>query len=220
MVPGEIVGVAGISGNGQRELAETVYGARPPRCGEIFVDGARVTGKPPGAMLDRGVSYCSEDPITDSIVPGLTIREHMVLGGLPLYPRGLGIDWRKIETSIREVDAVAALRVAEPDRVADRLSGGNIQRMILARALSRPTKVWIVSYPTRGLDIATAKQTHQLILQARMKGTAILLISEDLNELFELSDRLLVLSQGRSHGPILPSETDLYEIGQLMTKGG
>jgi ABC-type uncharacterized transport system ATPase subunit len=217
--PGEIIGVAGISGNGQREWAETLYGQRQPYGGEIFVGGRKSGTAGSREMLQQGVVYCPEDPIADSIVPGLTVLEHMVLAGLPMIPKRGDTDWRLVRDRMKQVEAVHTLRVAEPERMASSLSGGNIQRMILARALSRDPQIMIVAYPTRGLDIATAKATHQLLLKARQTGTLIILISEELTELFELSDRIVVLSQKKAHGPILPAQTDPYEIGKLMTKG-
>ncbi len=218
--PGEIIGIAGISGNGQRELAETLYGQRTPFGGEILMNGERAAASGTQGMLGHGAAYCPEDPVADSIVPGMTVLEHMVLAGLPMVPKYGDIDWRQVEALMKQVEAVNTLRVADPQRIAGSLSGGNIQRMILARALSRDPRIMIVSYPTRGLDIATAKATHQLLLKARERGTLIILISEELTELFELSDRLIVLSQNKVHGPIETAHTDMYEIGKLMTKGG
>lgn len=216
---GRIVGVAGISGNGQRELAETLVGLRQPVGGKITAFQTDLTGKQPGQFVRAGIGFVSEDPIRDSLVPGFTILEHMTLGGLPVIARGAGINWQAVRESFTAAEQVRKLGVAEPSRQANRLSGGNIQRMVLARALIASPKILIVSYPSRGLDIGTTRRIQCMLREFADQGAAILLISEELTELFKLSDRLVVLNEGQMLGPYDPAAADIQSIGAIMLKG-
>jgi general nucleoside transport system ATP-binding protein len=215
--PGEIVGAAGVSGNGQRELAEALLGLRALQAGRVRVDGHDLTGSGPGRFLKAGVVNVPENPLEDVVVSGLTVLEHMVLGGLPERRWGLEIDWPAVKADFERLPEVSTLRVPDPARRVDRLSGGNVQRMVLTRALAQAPRVLIASYPSRGLDIATTRAVQTLLLERRAAGTAILLFSEDLGELYELADRLVVLSHGRLHGPFDPKTTDAYQVARMMT---
>lgn len=216
---GEITGVAGISGNGQKELMETLFGLRPCKAGRVALEGRDLTGRPPRDFLDAKMAYVSEDPLAESIIAGFSILEHMVLAGLPMTHKGLGIDWPQVRVAMVKDDDVRVLDVAAPERRADQLSGGNVQRLVLARALVRSPRVLLVNYPSRGLDIGTTSHVHEMLLALRQKGAAILLVSEDLSELFALSDRLLVLADGKVHGPYDPALCDAYSIGHIMLGG-
>ncbi len=221
ILPGEIMGVAGISGNGQRELAEALQGLQPIESGEIEVHGVDLAHRHVADFLDAGVVGIAEDTIESSVVPGLTILEHMVLGGLPEHRRGLGIDWDAVDADFEALSEAKTLQVASAERQADTLSGGNVQRMILSRALAQKPKVLIASYPTRGLDIATTRAVHRMLLDQRERGMAVLIFSEDLNELYAVADRLLVLGDGDLSEPIDPRQVDAYEVAQRMvTRAG
>jgi simple sugar transport system ATP-binding protein len=217
--PGELVGVAGISGNGQKELLETWYGLRKAQSGTIKLAGVDVTDGTIAQRLECGVVYVTEDPIHESVVPGLSILEHMVLSGMKMSKKGLDVDWSDVRQRFEALDVVRTLRVAQADRMVETLSGGNVQRMVLARAMMRAPKVLLIAYPSRGLDIATTRATQKLLLTLREQGTAILLISEDLTELFEISDRLVVLSNHSLYGPYEPALTDPYRMGHIMLEG-
>ena len=178
---GEILGVAGISGSGQRELSEALLGLRPLRAGKIMVDGQDLTGAAPVAFLKVGEINVPENPLQDVVVPGLSVIEHMVLGGLPMRRKGLGIDWAQTKKDFEGVPEVAVLSVAAPHRRVDQLSGGNVQRMVLTRALSQYLKVLVASYPSRGLDIATTRaiqNSHAGPARCRHWGAAVLRRSE------------------------------------------
>ncbi|HEY0828875.1 MAG TPA: ATP-binding cassette domain-containing protein [Bacilli bacterium] len=216
---GEIVGVAGISGNGQRELAEVLFGLRVPLEGTISFNNKDVTGSPPRVFIEAGMAYVSEDPIKESVIPEFSILEHMVLAGLPMTPKGLGVDWKSIDSALINIEEVRTLGLAASDRRADTLSGGNVQRMVLSRAMLRNPSILVVSYPSRGLDIGTVRSIQNMLVALAAKGSAILLISEDLSELFDLSDRIVVLANQQLLGPYFPEETDPFSIGHTMLKG-
>jgi general nucleoside transport system ATP-binding protein len=219
IAPGEILGVAGISGNGQRELAEAILGLRSIRHGQIWINGHPLAHCDPIAMLNAGIAGIPENPVEEAVVPGLTVLEHMVLGGLEPKLRGVGIDWQAVAGDFKALAEATTLRVAAPDRRVDALSGGNVQRMVVSRALARKPRLLVASYPSRGLDIATTRAVHQILLEHRDQGTAILLFSEDLGELYALSDRLLVVSHERVSAPIDPRQVDIYQVAaQMVTR--
>jgi simple sugar transport system ATP-binding protein len=216
---GELVGVAGVSGNGQRELYEVALGLTSPTRGEVFIGGQMLGHNAVRSAISLGAAGVPEDPITDAVVPGLTVAEHMALSDLSAYKRGVGVDWKKVRRQLADRDSRTALKVAAPTRVVATLSGGNIQRVMLVRALGTPATLVVAAYPSRGLDIASTRRTQELLLEQRANGAAVLLISEDLDELLELSDRLAVMHAGRIAGIVSPRSTDRYEIGRLMLEG-
>jgi ABC-type uncharacterized transport system ATPase subunit len=215
---GQILGVAGISGSGQRELAEALFGLRRLTTGTLTINGVNMQASTK-AFMEAGVSFVSEDPIKESVIPGFSIMEHMVLDGIPLKQKGAGIDWKHIRDEINNSVEANALALADSTRRADTLSGGNVQRMVLTRALIRKPEILIISYPSRGLDIGTTRTIQQQLIELAEQGTAIILFSEDLDELFKLSDQLVVLSGKQLIGPYLPAETDVTQIGYRMLKG-
>jgi general nucleoside transport system ATP-binding protein len=216
VAPGEIVGVAGVAGSGQRELCEVALGVRPVASGAVEIGGRPLRGGPRGALA-AGVAGVPEDPITDAVVPGMSIDEHMALG-LPEMPRkGLNIDWAKVSSATRDLDGVVGLRMATGHRRVAELSGGNIQRVLLTRALGRDdTMLVVAAYPSRGLDIVTTRRTQELLLARRAAGAGVLVVSEDLDELIELSDRIAVMYNGTLAGVVPAQGADRQEIGRLM----
>lgn len=215
---GQIVGVAGISGSGQRELAEVLFGLRKLVKGTIEVKGEPLKADVK-AFLEAGVSFVSEDPIKESVIPGFSILEHMVLDGMTVKKKGAGIDWRTLASELKESKEANSLALADGQRHADTLSGGNVQRMVLTRALIRMPELLIISYPSRGLDIGTTRTIQQHLVELTKQGTSIVLFSEDLDELFKLSDELVVLAGKRLTRPYQTATTDANQIGQLMLKG-
>ncbi|OXS56646.1 hypothetical protein B1A99_20235 [Cohnella sp. CIP 111063] len=215
---GRIVGVAGISGSGQRELAEVLFGLRKLASGKVSIGGTEMKGGP-RAFMDAGVSFVSEDPIKESVIPGFSILEHMVLDGMSMRAKGPGIDWKTIKEQLEGSEEAKLLSLAEGSRRADTLSGGNVQRMVLSRALIRSPDILIISYPSRGLDIGTTRTIQQQLIGLAEQGTAILLFSEDLDELFKLSDELVVLSGKQLLGPYKTADTDATQIGYRMLRG-
>jgi simple sugar transport system ATP-binding protein len=158
-----------------------------------------------------------EDPVEESVVPGLDVAAHIALGDLPKFRRGLGINWRRVRAHTDEISEATDLRMAAGHREMASLSGGNIQRVILGRAFTTDgCKVLVAAYPSRGLDIATTRRTQELLLEQRAAGVGVVVISEDLDELMDLSDRIAVMHAGCVTGIVEPHSTDAYEIGRLM----
>jgi len=216
---GELVGIAGVSGNGQKELYEIALALRNPDTGTVNIGGLQSRSLTPRLAHAGGAAAVPEDPITDAVVPGLSVVEHVALDDLASFRKGLGIDWKKAGSHLAELDARTGLRVAAPQRVVSTLSGGNIQRVMLVRALGSPARLVVAAYPSRGLDIASTRRTQELLLEQRAAGAGVLLISEDLDELFELSDRIAVVHHGAVVGVVDPHTADRYEVGQLMLAG-
>jgi ABC-type uncharacterized transport system ATPase subunit len=147
------------------------------------------------------------------------VAEHMALADLKSVRRGLGIDWAKVRSRLTALDQSTGLRMAPSGRRVAELSGGNIQRVVLTRALGTDSLLVVAAYPSRGLDVATTRRTQELLLERRAAGAGVLVISEDVDELLELSDRILVLHAGRVAGIVRPGEADRYAIGELMLQG-
>ncbi len=218
---GEIVGVAGVSGSGQRELAEAILALRPLESGQLRIAGTLLPTGPVRPIRARaaGAVGIPEDPLSDAVVPGLSVLEHLVLGGLPTRRRGLGIDWAAAGAAVASLDVAGRLSLVALDRVVDQLSGGNVQRVMLTGLFSTGAALLIAAYPSRGLDLATVRATQQLFLERRAAGCGVLLISEDLDELLEMCDRIVVLHAGTVAGVVRPELTNRREVGQMMLEG-
>jgi simple sugar transport system ATP-binding protein len=213
--PGEILGVAGVAGNGQRELADLITGAAVPDSGEVILDGVRIDGSGPGKHREAGIVAVVGDALREFVVPGLTIAEHAALWAHAGGTRGF--DARAAAVDLARTDEEVGLSMADPGRRLDQLSGGNIQRVMLTLALGTPAKVLVVSYPTRGLDVLTTETTRRLLMRARDNDTAVIVISEDLDELLQISDRIAVLAHGTVADVVDGPTADRASLGALMT---
>ncbi len=216
--PGEIVGVAGISGNGQRELGDLALGLIPCAKGEKLLFGQPATRLSIRQARRHGVAFIPENPLAMASIPFMTVLENLALTRPWRYARrgGLALNWAAVKD-----DALAGLQKLAFNlplyALARALSGGNLQRMVIVRELGLGPRLIVASYVTRGLDVQSAVAARQALLDARNAGAGVLLISEDLDELFALSDRLIVLYEGRIVGRFRPDETDAYRVGYLMT---
>jgi simple sugar transport system ATP-binding protein len=215
---GEILGIAGVSGNGQRELAEVIAGLRPPTRGQIAIDGTDVTGWPPRRLLKQGLSYIPEERMRDGTIRDSTVAENLILrdhASKP-YANGIFMNFPQIaeccDRLIRDFD----IKTPSRDTVLKSLSGGNIQKMILARELSSMPSVLVGAQPTRGVDISATEYIHRLLVEQRTKGTATLLISEDLDEIQNLSDRIAVMYEGQIMGVVRRGEATAEQLGLMM----
>jgi general nucleoside transport system ATP-binding protein len=216
---GEVLGIAGVSGNGQRELADLLAGAAHPDAGEITLDGVAVHAAPPAAFHAGGVVSVPADPLREFVVPGLSIAEHAALWDRSKSAGTAPLDAKASARKLVESGQRLGLKLADPSRQLDQLSGGNIQRVLLALALGETARVLVVSYPTRGLDVLTTEITRLLLLKARDAGAAVVLISEDLDEILHLSDRIVVLAHSRISGIVAAADADRQSIGNLMMAG-
>jgi general nucleoside transport system ATP-binding protein len=215
---GEIVGVAGVSGNGQTELVEILSGMRRPTGGSITVGDVELAGADPARMVRAGVGRIPEDRHA-SLVGELSVAYNLVLERLNDFRRGGRIDERRVRDHATELIRRFDIRARPGDPVAT-LSGGNIQKVLLARVLSRDPRLLVVSQPTRGLDVGSTEYVRSQLLARRGDGAGILLVSEDLDELLALSDRLVVMYEGRIVGEMAAVGADLEHLGMLMAGRG
>jgi simple sugar transport system ATP-binding protein len=218
---GEIVGLAGVLGNGQRELLEAIAGVRPVRAGTVEIGGEDVTSWPARRRIAGGLAFVPEDREADGIFPGLTAAENLAMGRLDdpeLFSRGF-LRGRTLRARARESLSVMLVRPAEPGTRAGDLSGGNAQKVLLARALGEDVRAALLAEPTRGLDVRAIGRAHERIRRLRDRGGAVLLVSSDLSELLALSDRLLVFRRGRISGEVEPGQTSEEELGLLLAGG-
>jgi len=214
---GEIYAVAGVQGNGQTELTEALVGLLPPQSGTVRLEGTDITGRSVDDILAMGVGYVPEDRLHDGLVGSFTVAENLVLDLFDEQPFG-----NRVSLDLKAVQANAEARVQEYDvrtesvhQPASMLSGGNQQKVVLARELSRPLRLLVVSQPTRGVDVGSMEFVHKRIVAERDNGAAVVLVSTELDEVLGLADRIAVMYRGRIIGEV-PAGTPADEIGLLM----
>ena len=219
---GEILGIAGIEGNGQSELIEAITGMRPLRGGTVTIMGKSIAGKTPGEIRALGLAHVPEDRLATGVCAPADITDNLIVGK-EKDPR---FSWKRIHMKRKAIRAYAQeifqrfdIRGAGVDTAVGSLSGGNMQKVVVAREFSFDTPVLIISQPTRGVDIGAMDFIHQQIMQKRNAGCAILLVSADLDELLRLSDRLLTIYEGRITGEFQAGDIDKREISYYMTGG-
>jgi len=217
--PGEIVGVAGVSGNGQKELCDVILGMEPSTGGKKLLYGKDLTNASIGTMRKNKVAFIPEHPMSMATVPFMTVLENMSLTKTKRYARrgGFSVDWEAVEADVEETKERLELPPVPLYRLAKTLSGGNLQRMVITREMVDNPELIIASYFTRGLDVQSTIAARQALVKAREGGAAVLLVSEDFDELFTISDRMVVLFGGEIVGEFKPEDTNIYEIGYLMT---
>jgi general nucleoside transport system ATP-binding protein len=217
--PGEIVGTAAVAGNGQKELGDLLLGIRQAATGTMRVRGKQKHVWSPAELLDSGFGCLPEDPLRMGAVAAMTGLENMVLPDRNRYSRWLGLRLRWEAARQFAARALQQFGLGAPslDKPIGQLSGGNVQRVVFARELARQPKLLVSFYPTRGMDVPSAVAARQVLRRFRAGGGAVLLVSEDLDELFALSDRLIVMHHGRIVATTTPSNTSPHEVGLLMT---
>ncbi len=216
---GEILAIAGVQGNGQTELAEAILGLRAIHSneGDISISGSSVRGKSVRSILEKGVGYVPEDRQKNGLISEFSIAENLMLNGsfTKPYAKGLGIAFatraRLADERVKEFD----VRTTSALTPAGKLSGGNQQKVVLARELSREVDLLIVSQPTRGVDVGSIEFIHERLVEERNAGKAVLLISTELDEVISLADRIAVMYRGRIVG-IVDAKTDRAKLGQMM----
>ena len=244
---GEIVGIVGVSGNGQRELAEAIVGLREVESGEVFFDGQLVKtptrsaavrigrasievfidGQPvktptPKQVRSMGLAYVPEERMKYGSIGDFTVAENLVLVDYdqPPYARSGLLSLRTIESRSEQLVSDYSIRTPSTETLTRKLSGGNIQKVVIAREFSGEADMLLVAQPTRGIDIGAAEYIHEQLLVQRSQGRAILLISEDLDEVMALSDRLVVMYEGSVMGRVSREEATVEQVGLLMSGVG
>lgn len=214
----EIVGLAGVSGNGQRDLFDVIVGVRKIASGKIVLDGDDLSNSPPWTMMKKGVASIPQDRIEEGLLMEAPIYENIILGiqrGRQ-FRSGIFFNRAKINAFSREKMREFDIMAGSPLQKANTLSGGNLQKVILAREFSQNPKFLLASQPTRGLDVGAIEYVHQCLLDLRNSGVGILLISEELSEIFNLSDYIAVIYKGEIMGFFPTEETTMEEVGLLM----
>ena len=220
---GEIVGIAGVSGNGQIELAESVVGVRPVTDGTIRIDGADLTAAPPRTFIEHGVSFVPEDRHKHGCAESLSVMHNAILKGYTdeAFGDSLRLDYEAsaayAEALVDEFDVRGVSDVAETQ--TGELSGGNLQKLILAREMDRDPNLLVANQPTRGVDVGAIEYIREGLVEQRDQGTGILLLSENLDEIFDLSDRILVMYEGEFVHEVTPEAADRRRIGLEMNGG-
>ena len=218
---GEILGIAGIDGNGQTELIEAISGLKKPESGKVMLNGKDVTGFTPRKVTESGVGHIPQDRHKHGLVLDYTIRDNMVLQTYykePFSKRGL-MNYKAVAEKAKALIEKFDVRTPSVDVPARALSGGNQQKAIIAREVDRSPDLLIAAQPTRGLDVGAIEFIHEQLIKEREKGRAVLLISFELEEILHVADRIAVLYEGKIVGIRDPKETTEQELGFLMAGG-
>ncbi|MFX1509518.1 MAG: ABC transporter ATP-binding protein [Promethearchaeota archaeon] len=218
---GEILGLAGVHGNGQRELVEAIWGLRKPTSGEIYIEGERITKYNPRKVRRIGVGYIPQDRQKRGLILDFSIKENLVLGGQYRPPFAIGpmnsfLNAANIDDYSNHLVKDYSIRLRNIDEPVSTLSGGNQQKVIAARAMGPNPKLLLASNPTRGLDVGATEYIHNALIRMRDQGVAIFLISADLDEVRNVADRIAVIFEGKIVAIRMPEKTDERELGLLM----
>ncbi len=215
---GEIVGLAGVSGNGQRDLAEVITGLKSPSSGKIYLEGVDVTDASVEDLTKKMLSYIPEERMRDGMIKEFTVAENLILREhtQPKFSENGILKLKAIEKHSKQLIEQFQVKTPSHKTLVKSLSGGNIQKIVLARELSRKPRTIIAAQPTRGLDIGAAEYVRGQLITQRNEGTAVLLISEDLDEIFALSDRIAVIYEGKIMGILAREDASKEKIGLLM----
>lgn len=209
---GEILGLAGLIGAGRTEIVSAIFGLEPAPAGEILVNGRPAQIASPQDALSHGIAMVTEDRKRYGFVPDLSVKENVTLSSLKRYCRGPLIDGASEAAATDEQIRAFSIRTAGRDQQVKNLSGGNQQKVVLARALLTDPAILILDEPTRGIDVGAKTEIYGLISQLARQGKAILLVSSEMNEILALSDRILVIREGSVAAEVLPSQTSPEEI--------
>ena len=219
--PGEILGIAGLVGAGRTELARAMFGADPVSAGEILIEGKPVRIRTPADAIGLGIGLVPEDRKQQALFLSLAIRNNMVVAAMGRLRAPLNYvsdAWEK--RLVRDFREALGIRMASPDQAIANLSGGNQQKVVLARWLALKPKILIVDEPTRGIDVAAKAEVHQLIARLARDGIAIIVISSELPEVIALADRIVTLCEGRLTGEVVRSQVSEERLMRLMTLRG
>ncbi|MDQ3784230.1 MAG: ABC transporter ATP-binding protein [Actinomycetota bacterium] len=213
---GEILGVAGVAGNGQRELTEVIAGLRTAGSGTVTIGGRDLSAATPAERIAAGLGYVPEDRLGTGLVPSLGCIDNVMLKRMDRFAKGVFINKQAAETATSELVDRFEVQTSSLQAPMSLMSGGNIQKLLLARELSAKPEVLVVAQPTAGLDVGATEAIRQLLLEQRDAGVAVLLVSEDLDELLSLCDRIAVMYEGKVMGVVDAGEADRERIGLMM----
>ena len=214
----EIVGLAGVAGNGQSELFDAIVGVRQLQNGQILLSGEDISNDSPDMVIKKGIASIPPDRMTQGLLMGFPIKENLILGRHRVAPfkKGIELKYRVIEQFAEQAIEHYEVVATSGEQIAKTLSGGNLQKVILARELSHDPRFVVASSPTRGLDVGAMEYVHKRLVELRDSGIGILLISEDLDEVFNVSDRIAVIYNGEAMGILNREEATREGVGLLM----
>lgn len=216
---GRILGISGVAGNGQSELVEALTGVRETKSGTLILGDIDLTGQRRDRWIRAGVAYVPEDRYRDGILGSASVLDNLLIGAqrTKRFGNGRWIKWSKVREHAKEMITKYSIKTPSASTPAGMLSGGNIQRVILARAFSQNPKLLVLHNPTRGLDLESTRMVYGQVRGAMAAGTCVLLISEDLDEMMYLADRIAVLYSGNLIGERIRGEYDEFDLGRMMT---
>ncbi len=214
----EILGVAGVAGNGQKELLEVISGLRHADAGLVILNGEDITNKKALTIMKMGVGHVPDDRIAEGLIPEFSIKENLILGQQrsKSFRKGLFLDTKAMEENAEK--CVSDFEIATPsiNHITKVLSGGNLQKVILAREFQISSEVLLANQPTRGLDVGVIEYVHKRLLEKRKDGVGIILVSEDLDEIMSLADRIAVICDGEIVNIFNTKEAEIEDIGVSM----
>lgn len=217
---GEILGIAGVDGNGQTELIDAISGMRKAQKGKVILKGKDITNENPRDIIDLGMNQIPEDRQKRGLVLEYPIKDNLILENIDKdFSKNGILDFEKIEENANNLIDKFDIRPNDINEKAGSLSGGNQQKVIIAREITNNPDLLIAAQPTRGLDVGAIEFIHQYLVELRNQGKAVLLVSFQLDEVMDLSDRICVIYDGQIVGELDPKETDEYEVGRLMAGG-
>lgn len=215
---GEILGVAGVSGNGQKELMEALAGLRPSAAGKLHIQDSDISGASPRQRIGKGMAFIPEDRYGFALIKTMTVTDNASLKCYrsPGFCRRGVLNYKKLEQQAERFIEEFEIKTGGPSSLVQSMSGGNAQKLILARETAQTPSVILASYPVRGLDIKATESIHKILVKEKARGAGVLLVSEDLDEIFQLSDRVAVMYEGRFMGILPVEKVNLENIGMAM----
>ncbi|CAH0306258.1 Ribose import ATP-binding protein RbsA [Peribacillus simplex] len=218
--PGEIVGLAGLVGAGRTELVRAIFGLSELKSGEILVDGQSVRIKSSIDAIANRIAHVPESRKEQGLFLSMSVKENIIMAELKKHAKAGIVSWKQANESANQYIEYLNIKIASPEQQVSNLSGGNQQKVVIARWLSIAPKVLLLDEPTRGVDIGAKTEIHKIVSKLADEGLAVLMISSELPEVLGVSDRILVMSEGRLTGELSKEEATQETIMRLATKGG